>query len=142
MRRPERVAESLREEVVQIVGYELDDPRVLGVTVTDVRMAENLRDAKIYVTVAGTEDETRLALEALNHAAPYVRRQLSLALELRHAPVLHFVRDKTEERATRIDSLLTEVKLQEKNASTDATASRASADALTETEGDSPPPRS
>lgn len=110
MRRPERVAELVRAEIVQIVGYELADPRVLGVTVTDVRMADNLRDAKIYVTVAGDDAETREAMEALNHAAPYVRRQLGLALDLRHAPVLHFIRDKVEEKAVRVDLLIADIR--------------------------------
>ena len=51
MRRPERLAEVLREAITEIVGYELDDPRLLTVTVTEVRVSDNLRDAKVYVTV-------------------------------------------------------------------------------------------
>jgi ribosome-binding factor A len=109
VRRPERVAELVREEVLQIVGYELDDPRLSMVTVTDVRMSDNLRDARVYVTVAGTEDETTAALAALRHAAPYVRRQLSLALNLHHAPEIHFVRDTVEEQAARVDDLLAQI---------------------------------
>ena len=106
MRRPERVAESVREEIVQIVGYELDDPRLTSITVTDVRMSENLRDARVFVTVLGTEAEAHEALVALRHAAPYVRRQLGFALNLRHAPEIHFVRDTVEEKAERVDELL------------------------------------
>jgi ribosome-binding factor A len=106
MRRPEQLAEVLREEVSQIVGYELDDPRVETVTVTDVRVTENLRDASIYVTVTGTEEEKVAALKALQKAAPYVRRQLSILLNLRYTPELHFVRDMVEESATRVDELL------------------------------------
>jgi ribosome-binding factor A len=109
MRRPERVAEQLREEISQIVGYELEDPRLVGVTVTEVRIAQDLRDARVYVTVAGDEAEHAAALAALRHAAPFVRRQLSLALSLRHAPILHFVRDVVEEQAARIDTLLEEL---------------------------------
>jgi ribosome-binding factor A len=110
MRRPERVAEQVREEIIQIVGYELDDPRLAMVTVTDVRMAENLRDAKVYVTVAGTDEEAAKAIRALQHAAPYVRRQLASAMNLRHAPQLNFVRDTVEERAARVDTLLEEIR--------------------------------
>ena len=55
MRRPERVADLLRDEISQIVGYELQDPRITAVTVTDVRVSENLRAARVYVTVAGNE---------------------------------------------------------------------------------------
>jgi ribosome-binding factor A len=106
MRRPEQLAELIREEVSQIVGYELDDPRVETVVVTDVRVSENLRDASIYVTAAGTEAEKAAALKALQHAAPYVRRQLSILLNLKYTPELHFVRDTVEESAARVDELL------------------------------------
>lgn len=106
MRRPEKLAELVREEVIQIVGYELDDPRVTSVTVTDVRMTENMRDARVYVTVEGTEDERAAALVALRNAAPYVRRQLGAALNLRFTPEIHFVRDTVEESAARVEELL------------------------------------
>jgi ribosome-binding factor A len=109
MRRPERVADIIREEISQIVGYELEDPRLTMVTVTDVRLSDNRRDAQVFFTVAGNEDEHRLALEALRHAAPYVRKQLSLSLNLPRTPELHFVRDKVEERAERVDGLLQEL---------------------------------
>lgn len=106
MRRPEKVAELLREEIAQIVGYEIDDPRVASVTVTDVRMSKNLRDARVFVVIAGTEAETAAALEGLRHASTYVRRQLGLTLGLRRTPQVHFVRDTVEERANRVDELL------------------------------------
>src|SRR5580765_4704631 len=106
MHRPERIAETLREEIAQIVGYELEDPRLTMVTVTEVRVADDLRDASVYVTVAGDEQEHNKALLALRHAAPYVRKQLGFALNLRHTPALHFVRDTVEEKASRVDSLL------------------------------------
>ena len=109
MRRPERVADIIREEISQIVGYELEDPRLTMVTVTDVRLSENRRDAQVFVTVAGSEEEHRLALEALRHAAPYVRKQLSLSLNLPRTPEIHFVRDKVEEDGARVDMLLQEI---------------------------------
>ena len=113
MRRPEKVAEMVREEIVQIVGYELDDPRVQMVTVTDVRMSPDLRDARVFVTIAGTETEAQAALVALRHAAPYVRRQIGLELNLRHTPEIHFVRDTIEEKAIRVDTLLDEIEQNE-----------------------------
>lgn len=109
MRRPEKLAELVREEIVQIVGYELEDPRVASVTVTDVRMSDNLRDARVYVTVAGTTEERTVAMQGLRHAAPYVRRQVGMALNLRYTPEIHFVRDMVEESANRVEELLTEI---------------------------------
>ena len=96
----------LREEIMQIVGYELEDPRVQAVTVTDVRLSENLRDASVYVLVEGIEDEIVAAMAALRHAAPYIRKQVGFALQLRHTPEIHFVRDTVEERGARVDKLL------------------------------------
>jgi ribosome-binding factor A len=110
MRRPEQLAEVIREEVSQIVGYEMADPRVEGVTVTDVRVTENLRDASVYVTAVGTEEEKVKALRALQSAAPYVRRQLGILLNLRYTPELHFVRDTVEEAAARVEELLSGIK--------------------------------
>ena len=109
MRRPERVADILREEISQIVGYELEDPRLTMVTVTDVRLSDNLRNAQVFVTVLGDEEEHRLALSALRHAAPYVRKQLSLSLNLPRTPEIHFVRDQVEEKGERVDQLLEKI---------------------------------
>jgi ribosome-binding factor A len=114
MRRPERVADIIREEISQIVGYELEDPRLGMVTVTDVRLSENRRDAQVFVTIAGDEEEHRLALNALRHAAPYVRKQLSLSLNLPRTPEIHFVRDKVEEDGERVDRLLQEIEQERK----------------------------
>ena len=109
MHRPERIAETLREEIAQIVGYELEDPRLTLVTVTEVRVADDLRDASVYVTISGDEAEHLTALRALRHAAPYVRKQLGFALNLRHTPALHFVRDTVEEKAERVSSLIEKI---------------------------------
>ncbi len=109
MRRPERIADVLREEISQIVGYELEDPRLTMVTVTDVRLSGNLKAARVYVTVAGNEEEHRLAFVALRRASPYVRKQLGLSLNLPRTPEIHFVRDRVEEEGERVDSLLGEI---------------------------------
>jgi ribosome-binding factor A len=106
MRRPERLAEALREQITEIVGYEMDDPRLLAVTVTDVRVSENMRDAKVFVVVQGGEDEIKTALRALQNAATFVRQQVALNLDLRHAPHINFMRDTVEENAVRIDDLI------------------------------------
>jgi ribosome-binding factor A len=109
MRRPERVADILREEISQIVGYELEDPRLTMVTVTDVRLSDNLRDARVFVTIVGDEEEHRQALDALRHAAPYVRKQLGLSLNLPRTPEIHFIRDVIEEKGERVDQLLRKI---------------------------------
>ena len=109
MRRPERLAETLREEIAEVVGFELDDPRIEMVTVTDVNVSEDLRDAKVYVLVDGSEEEIEKALRALQHAAAFVRQQVTMNLSLRYAPHLHFVRDTAEENASKVSSILSDL---------------------------------
>lgn len=105
-RRPERMAEALREEISEVVGFELDDPRLEGVTVTDVTVADDLRDAKVFVLVEGDEAEIVGAMKALQNATVFVRQQVAMNLSLRHVPHLHFARDTAEENAARVNAIL------------------------------------
>ena len=109
MHRTERTADTLKEEIAQIVSYELEDPRLTMVTVTDVRLSADKRAARVYVTIVGDEEEHKAALAALKHAAPYVRKQLGLSLNLPRTPEIHFVRDRVEEEGERVDQLLQEI---------------------------------
>jgi ribosome-binding factor A len=109
MHRTERTADTLKEEIAQIVSYELEDPRLTMVTVTDVRLSGDKRAARVYVTIAGDEEEHKAALGALKHAAPYVRKQLGMSLNLPRTPEIHFVRDRVEEEGERVDQLLQEI---------------------------------
>jgi len=106
MRRPERLGEALKVEISEVVGFELDDPRLEMVTVTDVEVADDLRDAKVYVLIRGSEIEIDKALKTLRNAATYVRQQVAMNLDLRHAPHVHFVRDTAEENASRVSEIL------------------------------------
>ena len=106
MRRPERLAEALKVEISEVVGFELDDPRLEMVTVTDVEVANDLRDAKVYVFIRGSEDEIDEALKTLRHASTFVRQQVALNLDMRYAPHVHFVRDTAEENASRVGEIL------------------------------------
>ena len=106
MRRPERLAEALKEDIAEVVGFELEDPRLQSATVTDVILSENGRDAKVYVLVEGEDAEIKETLKNLQRAATFVRQQVAMNLNLRHAPHLHFVRDMAEENATRVGEIL------------------------------------
>ena len=106
MRRPERLGEALKVEIGEVVGFELDDPRLEMVTVTDVDVSSDLRDARVYVFVRGSEDEINEALKTLRHASTFVRQQVALNLDLRYAPHVHLVRDTAEENASRVGEIL------------------------------------
>jgi ribosome-binding factor A len=107
-RRPERLAEQIKEEVSLIISGEVEDPRVGFVTVTDVKMSPDLRHAKVYVSVIGTDDEVKGSLAALKHANGFIRYQLGAVLRMRHTPELHFAHDDAEVRAARIEELLSQ----------------------------------
>ena len=115
MRRPERLAETLREAITEIVGYELEDPRLIAVTVTEVKVSSDSRDAKVYVLIEGDEKEIKEALKALQNAEKYVRSQVAMSLSIHHAPHIHFVRDTVEERAGRIEQILEDLKGESNN---------------------------
>jgi ribosome-binding factor A len=106
MRRPERLAEALKIEIAEVVGFEMDDPRLETVTVTDVEVSPDLRDAKVFVLVRGEEAEVNEALRSLRNAASFVRQQVAMNLDLRFAPHIHFVRDTAEENAARVGDIL------------------------------------
>ena len=112
MRRPQKLAEALKDEISEVVGFELDDPRLERVTVTDVTVSEDLRDAKVFVLVQGDEKEVAEAMKALQNAMVFVRQQVAMNLSLRHVPHLHFARDTAEENAARINQLLSGITIE------------------------------
>jgi ribosome-binding factor A len=107
-RRAERLAEQIKEELSLIIDGEVEDPRVGFVTVTGAKLSADLRTAKVYVSVLGTEEEVRGSLAALRHASGFIRQQLGNVLRMRHTPELHFVYDDADVRAARIAELLSE----------------------------------
>ena len=107
-RRAERLAEQIREELSLIIAGEVEDPKVGFVTVTEAKVSADLRTAKVYVSVLGTEDEVRESMAALKHAAGFIRNQLGVVLRMKRTPDLHFVYDDTDLRAARIEELLSQ----------------------------------
>jgi ribosome-binding factor A len=106
--RVDRIAEQIREEVSQIVGYELRDERVGFATVTDVRVTPDMATARVFVSVLGAPAEQKAALAALNHASAFVRRQLAPRLRTKRVPQIVFTLDDLLERGNRIENLLKE----------------------------------
>jgi ribosome-binding factor A len=110
-RRPDRVAAAIREEVATFLQEGAKDPRIIGlVTVTGVDVTRDLRQAKVFVSVMGTEVERASTFEGLASVAGHLRSRVGRALQLRVAPEISFRPDVTVERAARIESLLAEVR--------------------------------
>jgi len=109
-RRQRKVAELVHRELSGLVERKMGDPRVLGVTITEVQMTPDLRMARVYVTSFGTEEERKAALKGLQGAQGFLRHELAINLELRCVPELTFFLDNAWESAARIDSLLDEIR--------------------------------
>jgi ribosome-binding factor A len=110
-RRSDRVAEAIREEVATFLAEEVKDPRVTGlVTVTGVEITRDLRHAKVFVGVMGTDVERKSTFEGLDSVAGYLRARVGRALQLRLAPEISFRPDESIARAARIEDLLAQIK--------------------------------
>jgi len=104
--RTTRVAELIRRELAQLIQQEIKDPRVGLVTLTDVEVTTDLAHAKVFVSVLDKTDAAIEAVAALNHAAGFLRRELSRQLSLRTTPALKFIHDQTTENANHLAALI------------------------------------
>ena len=107
-RRPERLAEGIREEVARIVASDLKDPRLGFVTITRVEVTHDLSHARVLVGVLGGEVEREKSLAALRSAAGFVRREIGRRLRIRIVPEIEFRYDKGIEATDRVARLLNE----------------------------------
>ena len=108
-RRTERINELLREEIAELVRRDVKDPRLGGlVSILEVQVSPDLRNAKVYVSVLGSDEEQASTFVALDAAAHFIQRELGKRLTIRRTPELSFVEDQTIQEGTRIGSLLDE----------------------------------
>ncbi|MBK6487992.1 MAG: 30S ribosome-binding factor RbfA [Gemmatimonadetes bacterium] len=110
-RRPDRVAEAIREEVARFLTEGAKDPRITGlVTVTAVDVTRDLRHARIFVSILGTDAEKASTLEGLHSLASHLRSRVAQRIRLRNACELVFVVDESIAHAARIETLLAQIK--------------------------------
>src|SRR5438094_956616 len=110
-RRSDRVAEAIREEVATFLAEDAKDPRITGlVTVTGVEITRDLRHAKVFVSVMGSETERASTFDGLASAATHLRSRIGRALRLRLAPEIAFRPDESVAHAAHIEDLLARIK--------------------------------
>jgi ribosome-binding factor A len=109
-RRPEQMAETLRQVITETLAREVRDPRVGFVTVTSVLVSNDLSHARVLVSVPGEEAEKTRALEGLQSAAGFLRSRAARTLTTRSVPELHFELDRGLEHAVRINELLNTIR--------------------------------
>jgi ribosome-binding factor A len=108
--RKEKVQDTIQREVSDIIRNELKDPRLGFVTITSVEVTDDLRNAKIYFSVLGKEEDYKKTEEALKSSLGFIRTQLAGRIQLRFAPEIMFRADKSSVYSARIDQVLDEIK--------------------------------
>ena len=101
-----RVNEAVKEVLSTHIAGDLRDPRIGFVTVTSVETSPDLRRARVFVSVLGTEDERDESIAGLNASHGYLQSQVAVELRLKNTPVLEFVYDDSIDTGMRISELL------------------------------------
>ncbi|HEX8961307.1 MAG TPA: ribosome-binding factor A [Geobacteraceae bacterium] len=112
-KRSEKVAEAIHEMVSELLIKGLKDPRIGFVTITGVKVTDDLHLATIYFTVIGSDAEKKGTEEGLNSARGYIRKELGKNLRMRYVPDIVFRYDESVEYGSRIESLLKEIATKE-----------------------------
>ncbi|WP_299596026.1 30S ribosome-binding factor RbfA [uncultured Microbulbifer sp.] len=121
--RADRVADAMRRELARLIQHEVRDPRVGMVNVNDVEVSRDLATAKVFVTLVGEDDRSKIdiSMEALNKAAGFLRTQLAKEIQMRSIPRLHFRYDETSVRGQHLSALIEKaVKSDQQKADEDA----------------------
>ena len=108
-RRRQQVGDLIRDEVSDILRYEMKDPRLGMVSIIRVEMSPDLRYATLHTSVYGDEDEQQATLQALSGASGYIRRLLAPRLRIRHIPTIRFRLDHSMEHADQVTRMLNEI---------------------------------
>lgn len=104
-----RVSEQIKKELSQIIQMELKDPRIGFITVTGVETTSDLSQARIYLSVLGSDEQKEATLKALASGTGFLRSELGKRMKLRHTPELLFKFDNSIEYGSRIESLLDDI---------------------------------
>lgn len=108
--RNSRVGEQMKKELSQIIQLEIKDPRIGFVTVTGVEVTGDLQEAKVYISVMGSEEQKENSMKALQKAKGFIRSEMGRRIQLRHTPDLIFKIDQSIEYGSKIEHLLNDIK--------------------------------
>ena len=108
-KRSERVQELLLEEISKLIQKELRDPRIGFVTITRVDLSDNLRHAKIFISIMGSDEQKAESLKGLQSARGFIRQYLGKNLSMKYIPGLDFKLDKGAEHVEKITKIINEL---------------------------------
>lgn len=104
-----RISEEVKKEISNIIQNEIKDPRLPNmVSIISCNVTKDLKFAKVYVSVLGSDEEKKNAISALKSAAGFIRRELGHRVQLRYTPEIHFELDTSIEHGIYINKLINE----------------------------------
>ena len=109
-KRSTRVADLLKREFADLLLRRIKDPRVQGITITDVELTEDLRHARVYFTLIGDQQRREEAVRGLESAKGFVRREIGQALRIKYIPEIEFKYDSSFDHAERMETLFHQIK--------------------------------
>ncbi len=105
-KRADRVSDLLKKEIAEMLFREIKDPRIGFVTITGVKVSNDLRFAKVFFSLVGTHEELEETTVGLNSASSFIKKKLGKRLRMRHIPDIVFKFDNSLEYGSHIDSIL------------------------------------
>jgi ribosome-binding factor A len=109
-RRIARISERIREAVSEIILFQLKDPRIGFVTVLDVEVTADVKEATVMISVIGSPAQQKLTLAAIEHSRGYIQRLVGRQLKTRNTPILHFRLDEKTEKMRELDDILDRIR--------------------------------
>lgn len=109
VQRSERVKEQLKKEIGYIIQNNIKDPRLGMVTVTEAEVSADLRNAKVFISVYGSEEEKKQTMKILTKANGFIRSEIGKRIRMKHVPELLIKFDETIEKSNRIQELLHQI---------------------------------
>ena len=107
--RIEKLQELIKQEVSKMLLYDIKDPRIGFVTVTEVEMTGDLREATIYVSIMGNDEQIKNSMDGLKSALGFVRREIGKRIRLRFTPEISFAPDKSLDYSEHIQKILLQI---------------------------------
>lgn len=109
-KRADRVSDLLKKEIAQMLLKEIKDPRIGFVTITDVKVSDDLRFASVFFSIVGSDRELEETTRGLNSASGFIKKKLGKRLRMRYIPNIVFKFDSSLEYGSHIDSILKNLK--------------------------------
>ncbi len=108
-KRATRVAELLRHELSEIITQKSKDPLIGMVTITYIKLTDDLKSARVYIRILGNEEARERGLRGLSRASKWIRSELGHRMDLKYVPKLLFVYDEAADRVRAIETLLEKI---------------------------------